>query len=118
LIQLNISTVTLFSLCNTSATFQNYINHVLHNILDDYCTVYLDNVLVFSRTRAEHTRHVDEVICCLRAAGLQIDIGKSEFYTKKTKYLGLIISTDSMSMDPEKVQALQAWKDLTSVKEL
>jgi hypothetical protein len=100
--------VTLFSLCNTSAIFQNYINHVLHNILDDYCTAYFNDVLVFFRTQAEHTRHVDEVIYCLRTAGLQINISKSEFYIKKTKYLGLIISTDSMSMDPEKVQALQA----------
>jgi len=110
--------VTPFGLCNAPATFQNYINHVLHDILDDYCTAYLDDVLVFSKTRAEHTKHVEEVIHRLGAAGLQIDIGKSEFYTKKTKYLGLIISTDGMSMDPEKVQALQAWEAPTSVKEL
>jgi hypothetical protein len=110
--------VTPFGLCNAPATFQNYINHVLHDILDDYCTAYLDDVLVFSKTRAEHTKHVEEVIRRLGAAGLQIDIGKSEFYAKKTRYLGLIISTDGISMDPEKVQALQAWKDPTSVKEL
>ena len=54
--------VTLFSLYNAPATFQNYINHVLHNALDDYCTAYLDNILVFSKTRAEHTKHVNEVI--------------------------------------------------------
>ena len=99
--------VTSFGLCNAPATFQNYINHVLHDILDDYCTAYLDDVLVFSKTR--HNKHV-EVIHRLGAAGLQIDIGKSEFYTKKTKYLGLIISTGGMSMDPENVQALQAWE--------
>jgi hypothetical protein len=110
--------VTPFGLCNAPATFQNYINHVLHNALDDYCTAYLDDVLVFSKTRAEHTKHVNEVIQRLGNAGLQIDINKSEFYTTKTKYLGLIISTDGMTMDPEKVQALQEWKDPTSVKEL
>ena len=110
--------VTPFGLCNAPATFQNYINHVLHDALDDYCTAYLDDVLVFSRTREEHAKHVREVITRLGNAGLQIDINKSEFYTKKTKYLGLIISTDGMSMDPEKVQVIQAWKDPTSVKEL
>jgi RNase H-like domain found in reverse transcriptase/Reverse transcriptase (RNA-dependent DNA polymerase)/Integrase zinc binding domain/Chromo (CHRromatin Organisation MOdifier) domain len=110
--------VTPFGLCNAPATFQNYINHVLHDALDDYCTAYLDDVLVFSKTRAEHTKHVEEVIRRLGAAGLQIDIGKSEFYTTKTKYLGLIISTEGMSMDPEKVQTLQAWASPTSVKEL
>ena len=99
--------VTPFGLCNAPATFQNYINHVLHDALDDYCTAYLDDVLVFSKTREEHTRHVNEVIRRLGTAGLQIDINKSEFYTTKTKYLGLIISTDGMTMDPDKVQALQ-----------
>src|SRR5205814_7397241 len=110
--------VTPFGLCNAPATFQNYINHILHNALDDYCTAYLDDVLVFSKTRAEHTKHVDEIIQRLGNAGLQIDINKSEFYTTKTKYLGLIILTNSMTMDPEKVQALQEWRDPTSVKEL
>lgn len=110
--------VTPFGLCNAPATFQNYINHVLHDALDIYCTAYLDDVLVFSKTRAEHTRHVDEVIRRLGTAGLQIDINKSEFYTTKTKYLGLIISTNGMTMDPDKVEAIQVWRDPTSVKEL
>ena len=110
--------VTPFGLCNVPTTFQNYINHTLHNALDDYCTAYLDDVLIFSKTHAEHTKHVDEIIQRLGNAGLQIDINKLEFYTTKTKYLSLIISTNSMTMDPEKVQALQEWKDPTSVKEL
>ena len=71
-----------------------------------------------SPRHAEHTKHVDEIIQRLGNAGLQIDINKSEFYTTKTKYLSLIISTNGMTMDPEKVQALQEWKDPTSVKEL
>ena len=78
----------------------------MHNALDDYCTAYLDDVLVFLKIRAEHTKHVNEIIQRLGNAGLQIDINKSEFYATKTKYLGLIISTNGMTMDPEKVQAL------------
>ena len=112
------SLVTPFGLCNAPATFQNYINHILHDALDDYCTAYLDDVLVFSKTREDHIKHVNEVIQRLGNAGLQIDINKSEFCTTKTKYLGLIISTDGMAMDPEKVQALQDWKDPSSIKEL
>jgi hypothetical protein len=110
--------VTPFGLCNAPATFQNYINHVLHDALDLYCTAYLDDVLVFSRTREEHTRHVHDVIRRLRDAGLQIDMNKSEFYTKKTKYLGLIISTEGMSMDKDKITAITAWQTPTSIKEL
>ena len=110
--------VTPFGLCNAPATFQNYINHILHDALDTYCTAYLDDVLVYSKTRKEHTTHVDDVIRRLGEAGLQIDIKKSEFYTTKTKYLGLIISTNGLSMDPEKVQAIVDWQDPSSVKEL
>ena len=94
--------VTPFGLCNAPSTFQNYINHTLHGALDNYCTAYLDDVLIYSKTREEHTKHVNEVIRRLGDAGLQIDIAKSEFYTKKTKYLGLIISTDGLRMDPKK----------------
>ena len=62
--------VTLFGLYNTLAIFQNYINYILYNILDDYYIVYLNNILIFSKTRAKYTRYVKEVICRLRTAGL------------------------------------------------
>jgi len=54
--------VTLFSLYNAPATFQNYINYILHNALNDYCTAYLNNVLVFLKTRAKHMKYVNEII--------------------------------------------------------
>jgi len=95
--------VTLFSLYNAPAIFQNYINYILYNALDDYYTAYLNNILIFSKTRAKHTRHVKEVIRHLRAAGLQINISKLEFYTTKTKYLSLIILIEGMSIDSKKV---------------
>jgi len=98
--------VILFSLYNTPTTFQNYINYVLHNALNDYCTAYLNNVLVFSKTRTKHTKYINKVIQRLGNAGLQININKSEFYATKTKYLSLIISTNSITIDPKKVQAL------------
>jgi hypothetical protein len=98
--------VTLFSLYNALAIFQNYINYIFYNVLDNYCTVYLNNILVFSKTQAEHTRHIKEVIYCFRAASLQIDINKLKFYIIKIKYLSLIISIKRISMDFKKVQAL------------
>ncbi len=110
--------VTLFGLCNAPATFQNYINYVLHNALDNYCIIYFNNVFVFSKTRVKHIKYVNEIIQRLGNAGLQININKFEFYATKTKYLGLIILTNGITIDFKKVQALQEWKDLMSVKEL
>ena len=87
--------------------FQNYINYILYNALNDYCTAYLNNVFVFLKTRAKYIKYVNKIIQRLSNAGLQININKFKFYTTKTKYLGLIILTNGMTMDPKKVQALQ-----------
>jgi len=99
--------VTLFSLYNAPATFQNYINYVLYNALNNYYTVYLNNVLIFSKTYTKHIKHINKIIQRLGNARLQININKSKFYATKTKYLSLIISTNSITIDPKKVQALQ-----------
>ena len=92
-----------FGLYNAPAIFQNYINYVLHNALNNYCTTYLNNVLVFLKTRTEYTKYVNEIIQRLGNARLQININKSKFYAIKTKYLSLIILTNGITMDPEKV---------------
>jgi len=54
--------VTLFSLYNTPATFQNYINYILHNALNNYCTAYLNNILIFLKTRAKYIKHINKII--------------------------------------------------------
>ena len=107
-----------FSLCNAPTMFQNYINYVLHNALNNYCTIYLNNILVFLKTRTEYIRYINKIIQRLGNARLQININKSKFYAIKMKYLSLIILTNGMTMDPKKVQALQEQKDPTLVKEL
>lgn len=101
--------VTPFGLTNAPAYFQDFINQTLHDILDKYCSAYLDDVIIFSQSQEEHIRHVREVLQRLRAAGLQIDIDKCEFSVTETKYLGLIISDKGIRMDPDKVQAIINW---------
>ena len=54
--------VTLFSFCNALVIFQNYINYILHNTLNNNCTTYFNDVFVFSKIYAKHTKHVNEVI--------------------------------------------------------
>src|SRR5580692_4995423 len=100
-----------FGLCNAPASFQHYINHTLFDLLDRFCTAYLDDVLVYSATRKEHREHVREVVRRLREAGLQIDITKCDFETNRTKYLGLIITPERIRMDPAKVATIREWKD-------
>jgi len=103
------SLVTPFGLCGAPATFQYYINDLLFDLLDEYATAYLDDILIYSKTMKEHVEHVKEVLRRLDKAGLQVDIAKCEFHTKKTRYLGLIITPGGIEMDPAKVRAVQEW---------
>ena len=107
-----------FGLCNAPASFQNYINHTLHDLLDKTCTAYLDDVLIYSANRKDHRKHVREVVQRLIEAGLQIDIHKCEFETTETKYLGLIVSPGGIKMDPEKVRTIRDWLPPPCLKDL
>jgi hypothetical protein len=101
---------------NGPATYQRYMNDVLFDYLDDFCTAYLDDILIYSKDPLEHDGHVRKVLDRLRAAGLQADIKKSEFRVTRTKYLGFIISTDGIEVDPDKVAVVRDWKAPSTVK--
>ena len=96
--------VVPFGLTGGPATFQRYINNTLIEYLNVFCTAYMDDILIFSKSQEEHEEHVKKVLQKLREAGLQADVRKSEFNVTKTKFLGLIVSKDGISMDPEKIK--------------
>ena len=79
------------------------MNDVLFDYLDDFCTAYLDDILIYSENELEHVEHVQKVLRRLRDVGLQVDIKKYEFSVTRTKYLGFIVSTTGIKVDPEKV---------------
>ena len=99
--------VMLFSLCNAPGTFQGYINESLREYLDVFCTAYLDDVLIYSNSKADHVGHVLQVLKRLHERGLQVDIDKCKFNTTRIKYLGMIVTTNGIEMDAEKVEAIQ-----------
>ena len=107
-----------FGLCNGPASFQNYINDTLWEYLDDFCTVYLDDILIYSEIEAEHEIHVKRVLQKLRKAGLQADITKCAFHIKEVLYLGLIIITEGVKMDSAKVSTIVKWLTLVNVKDV
>lgn len=107
-----------FGLTGSPATFQRYINWVLREYLDDFCSAYVDDIMIFSTgSLADHRQKVEKVISKLIEHGLQLDIGKCEFETHCTKYLGYIIEVGvGIKMDPDKVKAIVEWLPPTSVK--
>src|SRR5208282_3656250 len=110
--------VTPFGLANAPSTFQKYVNWALRDYLDEFCSAYIDDILIYSSgNRQQHREHVGKVLQRLREAGLQIDIDKCEFEVQETKYLGFIIEAGKgLRMDPEKVKAIAECEAPTSVK--
>ncbi|GME64610.1 uncharacterized protein ACHE_50633A [Neofusicoccum parvum] len=105
-----------FGLCNGPATFQQYMNEVMIDGLDDFCSVFIDDILVYSKTRKEHWEQVRRVLKKLKEAGLQADIKKCEFEVTETRFLSLIVGRDGIRMDPQKVAAILKWKAPTSLR--
>jgi Reverse transcriptase (RNA-dependent DNA polymerase) len=98
--------IILFGLSNIPATFQTYINKVLYPYLDVFCTAYIDDILVYSDDLTSYKQHVRLVVEVLQDTSLQLDIKKYEFEVTEVTYLGIIVSTDSMRMDPAKIIAI------------
>ncbi|RJE17540.1 to reverse transcriptase, partial [Aspergillus sclerotialis] len=98
-------------LTNAPATFQNYINTALYDILDQFCIVYLDDILIFSPDKDSHTDHVRQVLERLRKADLYAKPSKCSFYQNHVEFLGYIVSRDGISMDQRRVNDIIAWEE-------
>ncbi|QSZ28681.1 hypothetical protein DSL72_003181 [Monilinia vaccinii-corymbosi] len=105
-----------FGLTNGPAIYQRYMNDILFDYLDVFCTAYLDDILIYSENEEEHEEHVKLVLTRLENAGLQADLKKCEFNVKRTKYFGFIISIEGIEVDPEKIEIVESWAYLTTVK--
>lgn len=110
--------VTPFGLANAPSTFQKFINWTLREYLDEFCSAYIDDVLVYTNgSRSLHREHVHKTLQKLAEAGLYLDVSKCEFECRETKYLGFIVRAgEGIQMDPEKIRAIQEWSAPTSVK--
>ena len=79
------------------------MNNVLFDYLDDFCTAYLNDIIIYSENKLEHKTYMKKVLERLWNAGLQADIKKCKFKVKRTKYLKFIVSTSRIKVDLKKV---------------
>jgi len=98
--------VMLFELTNESTFYQHYMNDVLFKYLHQFCQIYLNDIIIYSKTLKKHKQHVRLILNRLREAGLQIDIDKCEFHVQKTIFLELLMSIEKLKMNSRKVQAV------------
>ena len=111
-------TVMPFGLTNAPATFQTLMNSVLAGYLDKFATVYLDDVLVYSKNPQEHLVHLELVLQRLREHQLYAKLSKCAFALIDMPFLGHIISAGGIRMDPAKVDAIMQWPAPRTVVQL
>ena len=79
---------------------------MLIEYLDNLCTVYLDNILIYSKDLESHKEHVKKVLDMLQAKDLKLKPKKCEFYKTKVEFLGYIVTTQGLKIDPKKVEVV------------
>jgi len=107
-----------FKLTNESIFFQQYMNDILWDFLNDFYQVYLDNILIYSKMRKKHKDHVKLVLSRLREAELQMNIRKCEFNVEETVFLEVIVSELNLHMNLSKVTVIVSWITLINLKEI
>ena len=111
-------TVMPFGLTNAPAYFMNLINKVFMEELDKFVVVFIDDILIYSKSAEEHEQHLRIVLEKLRAHELYAKFSKCEFWLTKISFLGHILSEDGVAVDPAKVEAVTKWKQPTMVTEV
>ena len=107
-----------FGLTNAPAVFQDMINDVLRDFLDQFVYVYLDDILIYSPNLAVHQDHVSQVLKRLLEHHLYVKAEKSVFHADTVSFLGFIVAPGRVQMDPAKVSAVADWPTPDSRKKV
>jgi hypothetical protein len=110
--------VLSFGLTNAAVYFMYLMNKVFMEYLDKFVMVFIDDILVHSRSEAEHEEHLRLASQKLRENRLYTKLNKCEFWMKQVAFLGHAISKGGISVDPSKVQDVLSWNAPTSVSDI
>ena len=107
-----------FGLMNAPAKFQRFMNKILAQFIGKFCFVYSDNIVVFSRTQAEHEEHLRKVFTVLQEHNLKLKASKSHLQLPEIKLLVYLINKDGKRSDPEKIEALMNMAQPSTVNQV
>lgn len=103
---------------NAPATFQRLMETVLGELRGNICFVYIDNIIIYSPSVAQHFNDLQTVLHRLQEAGLTINLKKSKFCLKELTFLGHVVSVNGITADSSKVEAIRSYPVPRNIKEV
>ncbi|XP_070040665.1 uncharacterized protein [Nicotiana tomentosiformis] len=110
--------VMSFGLTNAPAVFMDLMNSLFRPFLDLFVIVFIDDILVYSRSEDEHADHLRAVLQTLRDRKLYAKFSKCEFWLKSVAFLGHIVSDEGIKVDTQKIEAVKYWPRPTTPTEV
>ena len=107
-----------FGLANSPQTFERLVEKVLSGLSWKICLVYLDDIIIFSKTFEEHISNLDQVLQRLREANLKLSPKKCTLLQSQVTFLGHVVSKDGIATDPEKIRSVTEWPVPKNVKQV
>ena len=107
-----------FGLTNAPAVFMCLMNNIMHKYLDKFVVVFIDDILIYSKSEEEHKEHLKIVLQELREHQRFAKFSKCDFFKDKIQYLGHVVTKEGILVDLEKIKAIKYWpvrKDITDV---
>ena len=107
-----------FGVTNAPGVFMEYMNRIFNEYLDKFVVVFIDDILVYSKSEEDHTEHLRIVLSVLKEKQLYAKLSKCEFWLKEVSFLGHVISSGGISVDPVKIEVVSQWEAPKSVSEI
>jgi hypothetical protein len=95
-----------FGVTNAPGEFMEYMNHIFHAFLDRFVVVFIDDILIYSKSEEEHAKHLKIVLQVLKERKLYAKLSKCEFWLKEVSFLCHVIFGSGIAVDPSKVEAV------------